>query len=63
VLVSEHRETNKQYVAHLAKGSLADHLDCPEVIETQLRAAESEKGRLLLSMLQELPLLPFVRHH
>jgi len=49
--VFEHRETNKQYMAHLAKGSFADHLDCPEVIEAQLRAVESEKGRLLLSML------------
>jgi hypothetical protein len=63
-VVSQHREKNERPVApHLPKRSFANHFDRPEVIETQFRTAKPEKGGLLLSVLQELPLLPLIRYH
>jgi len=61
----EHRKDDGRSpgLAHLSKRSLANHFDRPEVIETKFCAVEPEKGRLLLSVLEELPLLPVIGHH
>lgn len=55
--------TERHTTAHLSKRSLADHLDRPEVIETEFCAVKSEKCGFLFSVLYKLPLLPLIGHH
>jgi hypothetical protein len=65
MLATEHRKEDEQSAApaHLSKRPLANHFDRPEIVETKFCAAEPEKSRLLLAVLEELPLLPVIGHH
>jgi hypothetical protein len=57
------RDRHVDRSTHLTKSTLADDLDCSEVIQAQSRPPKSKESGFLPSQLLQLAIFPFFRYH